>query len=119
MESFGEALREARKAKRITLRKIAEHIGKSIGYLSDVEHERKRPPNLELVSKIEDFLGVEDGKLLRLAKKFRKSPKEMTQRIRMKPRLSEVLLRADQELSSGEFEEIVEHLEEIKKRRND
>ena len=118
METFGEALREARIANKITLRAIAEHIGKSIGYLSDVEHNRKRPPKLELVSEIEDFLGIEDGKLLRLAKEFRKAPRDMTQKIRMKPRLSAVLLRADRDLSNDEFEELLGHLEEIKKRRN-
>ena len=57
-----------------------------------MEHNRKKPPKLELVSKIEDFLGIEDGVLLSLAKKYRKIPKEMTQRIRMRPRLSSVLL---------------------------
>lgn len=118
MESFGEALRKARIANKVTLREIAEHIGKSIGYLSDVEHNRKSPPKLEIVGEIEDFLGIEDGKLLRLAKEFRKTPKAMTQKIRMKPRLSAILLRADQDLSDEEFEELLVHLEEIKKRRN-
>ena len=37
MQSFGDAFREARTARKSTLREIAEHVGKSIGYLSDVE----------------------------------------------------------------------------------
>ncbi|RLB16039.1 MAG: hypothetical protein DRG35_03385 [Deltaproteobacteria bacterium] len=117
MESFGEALRKARIANKVTLREIAEHIGKSIGYLSDVEHNRKSPPKLEVVSEIEDFLGIEDGKLLRLAKQFRKAPKAMTQQIRMKPRLSAILLRADRDLSEDEFDELLSYLERIEKRR--
>lgn len=117
MKNFGEAFKQARIAKKVTLREIAEHTGKSIGYLSDVEHNRKKPPRLELVSKIEDFLEIEDGALLSLAKRYRKIPKEMTQRIRMKPRLSSVLLRADRDLSDDEFEEMLNHLEKIKQRR--
>ena len=120
MESFGEAFREARIAKKLTVREVAEHVEKSIGYLSDVEHNRKRPPKLELVSELEDFLGIEDGKLLRLAAKFRKKvPKEVTNKIRMAPRLSEALLRADAdyELTDEQFDEVLDFIKNIRKRR--
>jgi len=120
MDSFGEAFRKARVSKRATLREIAEHIGKSIGYLSDVEHGRKRPPKLDLVTEIEDFLEVEDGKLLKLAAKGRKKiPKEVTHRFRTAPRLSEALLRADLDfdLTDEEFDEVIDHVRRIRKRR--
>lgn len=119
MESFGEAFREARIAKKLTVREVAEHVEKSIGYLSDVEHNRKRPPKLELVSELEDFLGIEDGKLLRLAAKFRKKvPKEVTNKIRMAPRLSAALLRADAdyELTDEQFDEVLDFIENIRKK---
>jgi len=119
MESFGEAFRQARIAKKLTVREVAEHVEKSIGYLSDVEHNRKRPPKLELVSELEDFLGIEDGKLLRLAAKFRKKvPKEVTNKIRMAPRLSEALLRADadRELTDEQFDEVLDFIEQIRKK---
>lgn len=119
MESFGEAFREARITKKLTVREVAEHVGKSIGYLSDVEHNRKRPPKLELVSELEDFLGIEDGKLLRLAAKFRKKvPKEVTNKIRMAPRLSAALLRADAdyELTDEQFDEVLDFIKRIGKK---
>lgn len=96
MDNFGDALRKARISKRATLREVGEFIGKSIGYISDIEHNRKRPPDLETVGKIEDFLGIEDGSLLKLAKIIRKRVKtSLPQRLKMNPKLSTVLLRAE------------------------
>jgi len=96
MASFGLTLKKARISKKATLREIGEYIGKSIGYISDIEHDRKRPPDLETVSKIEDFLGVEDGSLLKLAKKIRKNMKpSLSTRFKQKPKLKYALLRAE------------------------
>jgi len=118
MESFSEAFREARINKKATLREIGEYVGKSVGYLSDIEHGRKRPPKLDIVSNIEEYLSIKDGKLLRLAAEVRrKVPKNVTQRIRMVPRLSEALLRADEDLTNEEFDNLMNYYEKIKERR--
>lgn len=96
MASFGKTLKNARISKRTTLRQVGEYIGKSIGYISDIEHDRKRPPDLETVGKIEDFLGIEDGKLLNLARQIRKNVKpSLSKRLRQKPKLEYALLRAE------------------------
>ena len=111
MESFGEAFRKARVAKKITLREIGEYVGKSIGYLSDIEHGRKRPPSLDTVSEIEEFLGIEDGRLMDMARKLRKKvSKNLTKRIKMRPQLSTLLLRAD-DLSDEELGDLIRKLE--------
>lgn len=73
MTSFGKTLKNARTAKKCTLRKLADNIDRSISYLSDIEHDRKQPPNLEIVSKMEGFLEVNDGTLVNLANQIRKS----------------------------------------------
>lgn len=118
MKSFGEVFKESRKTKRVTLRQISEYVGKSVGYLSDIEHGRKRPPKLDIVEKIEEILNVEDQELLKLAAKLRKKiPDEVTQRFKMTPKLSQVLLGADEDLTNEEFNEMLKHLETIKKRR--
>jgi transcriptional regulator with XRE-family HTH domain len=122
MESFGEAFRKARKAQKVTLRQISNYVGKSIGYLSDVEHDRKRPPKLDIVSRIEEVLAIRDQSLINLAAKLRqKIPDEVTQKFKMTPKLSEVLLRADEDLTDDEFEELmnkwVDAYEKIKERR--
>ncbi|PNX50086.1 MAG: hypothetical protein BV456_07915 [Thermoplasmata archaeon M8B2D] len=97
MESFGNKLRQARISKKATLRELGEFVGKTIGYISDIEHDRKRPPKLDIVSEMEDFLGIKDGHLLALARKIRSTAKPtLTHRLKMNPELSSVLLRADQ-----------------------
>ena len=93
---FGDALREARVAKGITYREIAEYIKKPISYVSDIEHNRKLPPDSETVRKIEEFLGIRDRYLSEIASMVRrKAPANLAQRLRARPVLSEVLLRAD------------------------
>ena len=96
MDNFGRALKGARISKKATLREVGEYIGKSIGYMSDIEHNRRRPPDLDTVGKIEDFLGIEDGSLIQLAKTIRSKVKSsLPQRLKMNPKLSTVLLRAE------------------------
>ncbi len=120
MQSFGDALKKARTAKRVTLRVLGEHIGKSVGYLSDIENSRKRPPTLDNVEKIERFLGINDNSLVTLASNLRKKiPKEWTERIMMTPKLSEALLRADEDLSNEEFDTLMEYFQNIIKSRRD
>jgi len=92
MASFGEAFRAARVANKVTLREIGEYVNKSIGYLSDIEHGRKRPPDLDTVSGIEEFLGIKDGRLMALARMGRK---DISKRIMARPQLQALLLRAD------------------------
>lgn len=119
-EKFGTRMMEIRKEKRVTLRSLAEYVGKSVGYLSDIEHERKRPPELETVRKIEEFLGVSDGVLVRIASAIRKqAPKDLAHKIIMRPKLSEVLLRADEDLTGEEFDELIAHLGTLKKKREE
>lgn len=119
MENFGETLRKERVAKRVTLRKVSEYVGRSIGYLSDIENNRKGPPNLEIVRKIEELFCIDDGKLINLAAKLkRKVPKDVKQRIQMSPKLSEALLRADDDLTEEEFNDLMQYMDKIKKRRN-
>jgi transcriptional regulator with XRE-family HTH domain len=116
--SFGEVLKNAREGKRITLRKLSEHVIKSVSYLSDIENNRKGPPKLDTVAKIEECLGVNDGSLVALASRLRrKIPKSITNRIVMMPKLSETLLRADEDLTDEEFDDLMDYFDEIKKRR--
>ena len=107
MRSFGEALKAARVARKKTLRELGAHVGLSVGYISDIEHERKGPPDLETVRKMQEFLGVLDNSLIDLASRLRtKIPVEITQLIQRKPHLSDFLTRVDG-LSDKEFEDWV------------
>ncbi|MBM3209307.1 helix-turn-helix transcriptional regulator [Candidatus Shapirobacteria bacterium] len=113
--NFGNALKKARMARKITIREVSDYISKSIGYISDVEHDRKQPPDLETVRKMEEFLGVKEGMLVNLAAKARKKmPFNLTQRLKARPLLSEVLLRADN-LTDEEIKKVIDQLAEAEK----
>ena len=54
-QNFGEFLQRKRTEKQITLRKMAEMIGITAPYLTDIEKDRRNPPvmeKLELISQI-------------------------------------------------------------------
>lgn len=108
MANFGKALKEARIAKKVTLREVGEYIGKSIGYIADIEHGRKRPPDLETVSKIENFLGIKDGFLVNLAREIRNRVSlDFSRKLKMDPKLSTILLRAEK-LSDDKKDQLLE-----------
>lgn len=110
MNRFAVAFRKARLTSDKTFREIAEHIGKSIGYLSDIENGRKNPPDKEIVKKIEEFLGVKDGSLSAIAEELRSTlPSNLNNLVRARPQLGQLLLRGD-ELPDDELEKLLQEL---------
>jgi len=63
-ERFCEALRRARKAQGETLFGLAEALGFSSSYLSDIELDKRPPFSRAKVIEASEHLGVEDGSLL-------------------------------------------------------
>lgn len=112
---FGKTLKEIRVNQRLTLKRLSEFTGKSIGYLSDIEQGRKQPPKKELAEKIERALGLSTGAIVDLAEEVRQLPKMISREIKSKPRLSQVLLRADEDLTDEEFENVMKHIAELQK----
>ena len=106
MESFGKTLKKYRSEKRITLRDLHRTVGLSIGYLSDIEHDRRNPPEITNVIKIEDALGIASGILVTIARNMKKASADFNERIRVKPKLAELLLRAE-DLTNEELEVII------------
>ncbi len=112
MAGFGEALKGARKAKGYTLKKLAGNIGTSISYLSDIEHDRKPPPSLELVSKMEEFLGVNDDTLVSLANQIRKSIKatsNLSRKLKADQRSVTIMYMVER-LTDEEKDKLIENL---------
>jgi len=58
--TFGEFLQRKREEKEITLRKMAEKLGFSAPFLSDVEKSRRNPPDLAKLEQIADILSMSD-----------------------------------------------------------
>jgi cytoskeletal protein RodZ len=110
MKAFGNTWKAARVAKRLTLRRVSEHLNLSIGYLSDIEQSRKGPPDLEIVRKYEELVGIEDQSLITLASKLKtKVRPDITQSLQTRPKLNEVMFRV-KDLPDDELDEIIENL---------
>ena len=69
--TFGGLLREIRKQAGKTLKKLAVHMDWSVVYLSDIERNKRNPPNPGDIKKICDFFGCQVTPLIDMANKQR------------------------------------------------
>ena len=96
MGKFAEAFKKARLSSGKKFRELKELTQMSIGYLSDIENGRRNPPEIAVVERIENFFGITDRHLVKLAKKERvESSEDVGYLIQGRPQLQELLLRAD------------------------
>lgn len=66
-ERFGEALRKRRRDANKTLSDIADVLGVSVVYVSDVERGNRRPLNNESIIKVAKFLKIDAAPLIKAA----------------------------------------------------
>ena len=59
-QNFGEFIQRKRTEKQITLRKMAEMIGITAPYLTDIEKDRRNPPEMEKLELISKILTLND-----------------------------------------------------------
>jgi len=123
---LGARIRERRRACGLSLQGLADRVGCAKSYLSSIETGRRtNPPSEPLLRRLEDALGVPEGRLLSLARWHRMPEpvrREMTQlrSDRMAGRRLAELLRAcdraqngrglDEAYRSGELQRLVSHL---------
>ena len=118
-QNFGEFIQRKRVEKQIPLRKMAENIGISAPYLSDIEKDRRNPPEmdkLELISQV--LLLSEDEKsiMLDLAGRKRNSVAPDLPSYIMEREYVSAALRTARDLDAGE-EEWMKFVAELKKRK--
>ena len=71
--TFGEAITQARKDKKLSQRDVAAGTRKEDGnpisaqYLNDIEHDRRNPPNEFITRQLAEMLEIESDYLLFLA----------------------------------------------------
>jgi transcriptional regulator with XRE-family HTH domain len=117
--TFGRLLKESRLKRELTLRDAAKMIGISIGYLSDIENGRRKPPadNGILVA-IEKHLDTEPGVVRELAIKGRQKdflPTDVSQFISRQPEAVVTLLREVEEV--GNWEEVFQAIKNIRREK--
>ena len=82
--TFGEAITQARKDKKLSQKEAAAGTRKEDGgaisaqYLNDIEHDRRNPPSEYIVHQLANTLGLELDYLLFLAGRFPSDMLEMS-----------------------------------------
>lgn len=109
--TFGQQLRDLRKAKSLTQRQLAERVGVDFTYLSKLENDRKDfSPSEDVIRRLADVLGADAAELTLLARKIPSAIEEsMTGSTQGK-----AFLRSAGDLTEQEWNSI---LELIKKKR--
>ena len=68
-ETFGRAVKEARRASGLSQRGLAERVGIDFTYLSKIENKRMDPPSEKVIVALADALATDADELIRLAGK--------------------------------------------------
>lgn len=117
--NFGAFLQKKREEKGITLRKMAEMLGFSAPFLSDVEKDRRNPPELAKLELIAQILGLtyeEQETMYNLAGKKRDSVAPDLPEYIMSRDYVAAALRTARDLDAGE-EEWLRFVQELRERK--
>lgn len=119
-QNFGEFLQSKREEKQVTLRSMADALDCSAPFLSDVEKDRRNPPDIDKLMKISEILALsveEQNTMLNLAGRKRNTvPPDLAEYITERDFISNAL-RTARELDAGE-EDWLLLVEELKKRKS-
>ncbi len=105
-DSFGQLLRSLRNEAGVGLRELARLIGKSPGYISDVELDNVPPPSEETIVNISNALSVDKKVLL---SKARKVDPELSEYVADQPQAADFLRMAkDQKFSDDDWDRLTQ-----------
>lgn len=117
--NFGEFLQKKREEKKVTLRKMADMLGFSAPFLSDVEKDRRNPPVIDKLEMIVSILGLSEEEkdlMFNLAGRRRNTvAPDLLEYIMERDYVSSAL-RTARDLDASE-EEWMAFVEELKKRK--
>ena len=117
--NFGDFLQKKRMEKRITLRKMAELLGITAPYLTDIEKDRRNPPEKEKLERISQILTLSDEDktlMYDLAGKKRNSVAPDLPDYIMEHAYVSAALRTARDLDASE-EDWLKFVEELKQRK--
>ena len=117
--NFGEFISQKRVEKQITLRKMADMLGVSAPFLTDVEKDRRNPFDMEKLTQLARILNLskeENALMLDLAGKKRNAVAPDLPEYIMERDYVSAALRTARDLDAGE-EEWNQFVEELRKRK--
>ena len=118
-QNFGDFLQKKRTEKEITLRKMAEMIGITAPYLTDIEKDRRNPPEMEKLETIARILNLSEEEkaiMFDLAGKKRNSVAPDLPEYIMERDYVSAALRTARDLDASE-QEWLNFVEDLKKRK--
>ena len=116
--NFGEFISKKRVEQKLTLRKMADLLGVSAPFLTDVEKDRRNPFDMEKLTQLAKILNLskeENEQMLDLAGKKRNAVPDLPEYIMERDYVS-AALRTARDLDAGE-EEWNQFVEELRKRK--
>lgn len=112
--SFGSKVRDARLAKKITLRELARRIEKAPSYVNDIEYDRRVPSEV-VVRQLSDELDLDVDVMLALAGRVGEGAEEY---LRSEPTAGVLFRRVAQEqLDEEALQELLSKVEQLSKQR--
>lgn len=117
--NFGEFISKKRVEKQITLRKMADMLGVSAPFLTDVEKDRRNPFDMEKLTQLAQILGLtpdENETMYNLAGKKRNAVAPDLPEYIIERDYVSAALRTARDLDAGE-EEWMGFVEDLKKRK--
>lgn len=117
--NFGEFISQKRVEKKLTLRKMADLLGVSAPFLTDVEKDRRNPFDMEKLTQLAQILNLtkeENAQMLDLAGKKRNAVAPDLPEYIMERDYVSAALRTARDLDAGE-EEWNQFVEELRKRK--
>lgn len=117
--NFGEFISQKRVEKQITLRKMADMLGVSAPFLTDVEKDRRNPFDMEKLTQLAKILGLSNEErelMFNLAGKKRNAVAPDLPEYIMERDYVNAALRTARDLDAGE-EEWNQFVEELRKRK--
>ncbi|MBS1598468.1 MAG: helix-turn-helix domain-containing protein [Bacteroidetes bacterium] len=110
--TFGQKLRDERRAASISQRDLADKVGVDYTYISKVENDRLPPPSAETIEKIAEILGIMSSELLAYAKKI---PTEVRDTLSSNSEAIKFISEAtNMNLSKEEWGQLTENLKRLR-----
>lgn len=112
-ETFGQALREARRAKNVSQRELAREVGVDFSYISKIENDRLPPPAADTIVRICEVLEAPAEELLALKGKM---PSDFEDTIGSSPAALKFVNQAQtMDLTEDEWEKLAHHLRRLRR----
>jgi transcriptional regulator with XRE-family HTH domain len=111
-ETFGQALREARRSRNVSQRELAREVGVDFSYISKIENDRLPPPAADTIVRICEVLEVPAEELLALKGKM---PSDFEDTIGSSPAALKFVNQAQtMDLTEDEWEKLARHLRRLR-----